>query len=158
MEVLILSWYVLVETRSVVLLTLYASLLYIGTLVAPMFGVIGDRIGHRTALFGTRATYMMLAAIITTLIFAGSLSPVYVFITAALAGLARPSDIGVRSALIAATVPPKSLVGAMSISRMTADSARIMGALVYGTVGLVSTMIILLRWRTAVLPAEAASL
>lgn len=42
MEVLILGWYVLVETGSVVLLTLYASLLYIGTLVAPMFGVIGD--------------------------------------------------------------------------------------------------------------------
>ncbi|MFM9886763.1 MAG: MFS transporter [Burkholderiales bacterium] len=129
MEVLILSWYVLVETGSVVLLTLYASLLYIGTLVAPMFGVIGDRIGHRTVLFGTRATYMMLAAIITTLVFTGLLSPMYVFITTALAGLARPSDIGVRSALIAATVPAESLVGAMSISRMTADSARIMGAL-----------------------------
>ncbi len=129
MEVLILGWYVLVETGSVVLLTLYASLLYIGTLVAPMFGVIGDQIGHRMVLFGTRTTYMVLAAIITILAFTGSLSPMYVFITAAVAGLGRPSDIGVRSALVAATVPPGSLVGAMSISRMTADSARIMGAL-----------------------------
>jgi predicted MFS family arabinose efflux permease len=54
---------------------------------------------------------------------------VYVFIAAALAGLLRTSDIGVRSALVAATVPPDFLIGAMSISRTTADSARIMGAL-----------------------------
>ena len=47
METLILGWYVLVETRSVMLLTVFASLLYIGTLLAPMFGVMGDRIGHR---------------------------------------------------------------------------------------------------------------
>ena len=46
MEVLILGWYVLVETGSVLQLTLYASLLQLGTLVAPMIGVVGDRIGH----------------------------------------------------------------------------------------------------------------
>ena len=130
MEMLILGWYVLVETGSVVLLTLYASLLYVGTLVAPMIGVVGDRIGQRNVLLGTRATYVTLAAIIATLAFTGSLTPLYVFITATLAGLVRPSDIGVRSALVAATMPPEYLVSAMSISRMTADSARIMGALV----------------------------
>jgi MFS family permease len=129
MEMLILGWYVLVETGSVVLLTLYASLLYLGTLVAPMIGVVGDRIGQRTVLFGTRTSYMVLAAIIMTLAFTGTLTPVYVFVSAALTGLVRPSDIGVRSALVAATVPPNCLVSAMSISRMTADSARVMGAL-----------------------------
>jgi predicted MFS family arabinose efflux permease len=130
MEMLILGWYVLVETGSVLLLTLYASLLYIGTLVAPIFGVVGDRIGQRTVLFGTRATYTTLAAIIMLLAFTGSISPLYVFIISAFAGLVRPSDIGVRSALVAATMLPNYLVSAMSISRMTADSARVMGALV----------------------------
>lgn len=129
MEMLILGWYVLVETGSVVLLTLYASLLYIGTLVAPMIGVVGDRIGQRTVLFGTRTIYTILAAIITTLAFTGTLSPLYVFIVSTFTGLVRPSDIGVRSALVAATMPPNYLVSAMSISRMTADSARAMGAL-----------------------------
>ena len=129
MEILILGWYVLVETGSVLLLTLYASLLYLGTLVAPMIGVIGDRVGHRVVLFGTRALYMVIAAIIMTLAFTGNLSPVYVFITAAFTGLVRPSDIGVRSALVAATMPLNYLVSAMSISRITADSARAMGAL-----------------------------
>jgi Na+/melibiose symporter-like transporter len=129
MELLILGWYVLVETGSVVLLTLYASLLYIGTLVAPMFGVLGDRIGQRNVLFGTRLTYTILASIIALLAYTGSLSPLYVFVIATFTGLVRPSDIGVRSALVAATMPPDYLVGAMSISRMTADSARAVGAL-----------------------------
>ncbi len=129
MEMLILGWYVLVETGSVLLLTLYASLLYIGTLVAPMIGVLGDRIGQRAVLFGTRAGYMVLAAVIMALAFTGALTPVYVFIVAALTGLARPSDIGLRGALVAATMPPNYLVSAMSVSRMTADSARVMGAL-----------------------------
>ena len=62
METLILGWYVLVETGSVVLLTLFASLTYIGTLIAPMFGVAGDRIGHRDLLAMMRATYALLAA------------------------------------------------------------------------------------------------
>ena len=62
METLILGWYVLVETGSVLLLTLFASLGYIGTLIAPMFGVAGDRIGHRDLLAMMRTVYAGLAA------------------------------------------------------------------------------------------------
>ena len=49
MEAIILGWYVLVETQSVFMLTVFASLLYLGTLLSPMFGVAGDRIGQRAA-------------------------------------------------------------------------------------------------------------
>ena len=41
METLILGWYVLVETGSVVLLTLFGASLYLGTLVAPFTGIHG---------------------------------------------------------------------------------------------------------------------
>jgi len=129
MEALILGWYVLVETGSVLLLTLFGSLLFVGTLIAPMLGVVGDRIGHRYLLFGMRTIYTVLAATLTTLAFTGVLSPLYVFIIAALMGTVRPSDLGIRGALTAATMPYEHLVGAMSISRTTSDSARIMGAL-----------------------------
>jgi hypothetical protein len=47
----------------------------------------------------------------------------------AVMGLVRPSDIGMRAALVAETMPPDRLVGAMSIQRTTQDSARIAGAL-----------------------------
>ena len=73
METLILGWYVLVETQSVVLLTVFASLTYIGTLIAPMFGVVGDRIGHRDLLAMMRATYAVLAGTLMTLALTGYL-------------------------------------------------------------------------------------
>ena len=57
METLILGWYVLVTTNSVLLLTVYGSLLYVGTLISPMIGVWSDRIGHRNLLAGMRVMY-----------------------------------------------------------------------------------------------------
>jgi MFS family permease len=129
METLILGWYVLVETGSVLLLTLFASLTYIGTLIAPMFGVIGDRIGHRDLLAMMRATYAVLAATLMILALAGHLTPLYVLIIVAIMGLVRPSDLGVRGALVATIMPHDLLVGAISISRTTMDTARIAGAL-----------------------------
>lgn len=129
MENLILGWYVLTETGSVLLLTLYASLQYLGTLISPMFGVVGDRIGQRALLCGMRLVYMVLACAVMILAFANALSPYYVLAIAALMGLVRPSDIGMRSALVGETVPRDVLMSAMSIQRTTQDSARIVGAL-----------------------------
>ncbi len=129
METLILGWYVLVETRSVLLLSLFASLTYVGTLIAPMFGVIGDRIGHRDLLAMMRVSYTVLATILMTLALTGRLNPLDVFIIVAIMGLVRPSDLGVRGALVANIMPHDQLIGAISISRTTMDSARIAGAL-----------------------------
>ena len=50
-------------------------------------------------------------------------------VLAALTGLVRPSDMGLRGALIADTMPPASLTAAMGIARTTSDTARIFGAL-----------------------------
>jgi MFS family permease len=129
METLILGWYVLVETRSVLLLTIFASLQHMGTLLAPMFGVMADRLGHRNVLCTMRAIYATLATTMMICAFAGVLTPVYVFAIAALMGLVRPSDVGMRAALVGTTMSPAQLMGAMSIQRTTQDSARIAGAL-----------------------------
>jgi predicted MFS family arabinose efflux permease len=129
METLILGWYVLVETGSVLLLTLLASLNYVGTLIAPMLGVIGDRIGHRDLLAMMRATYAVLAAALMTLALTGHLTPSYVMVIVAIMGLVRPSDLGVRGALVANIMPHDLLIGAISVSRTTIDTARIAGAL-----------------------------
>ena len=129
METLILGWYVLVETGSVLLLTVFASLGYVGTLAAPMFGVIGDRIGHRDLLAMMRATYAVLATVLMTLALTGHLTPALVFVIAAMMGIVRPSDLGVRGALVATIMPHELLIGAISLSRTTMDTARIAGAL-----------------------------
>lgn len=129
METLILGWYVLVATDSVLLLTLFAALQYGGTLVAPMFGVAGDRAGARSVLCTMRAFYMVQAAMLTGFIYFDALGPVPVFIIGAMMGIVRPSDIAIRYSLVGETIPSKRLVGAMGISRTTTDSARVAGAL-----------------------------
>jgi MFS family permease len=129
METLILGWYVLVETRSVLLLTVFGALYYTGTLVAPMLGVVGDRIGHRNLLCCMRAVYSALAAMLMTLALAGAMTPALALVVAALMGLVRPSDLGVRLALVADNVPREQLVAALGISRTTSDCARVGGAL-----------------------------
>jgi MFS family permease len=129
METLILGWYVLVETGSVLLLTLFASLSYVGTLIAPLFGVAGDRIGHRDLLAVMRAIYAVLAGTLMALALTGYLTPVHVMVIVAVMGLVRPSDLGVRGALVATIMPSDQLIGAISISRTTMDTARIAGAL-----------------------------
>jgi predicted MFS family arabinose efflux permease len=138
MEQLILGWYVLVETRSVFMLTVFASLLYIGTLLAPISGVIGDRIGNRNLLGAMRGLYTVLAATLMTLAFLDAVTPTVVLTIATVLGLVRPSDIGVRAALVGETMPADRLMGAMSIQRTTLDSARIFGALTGA--GLVATL------------------
>lgn len=130
METLILGWYVLVETRSVVLLTLFGSLMYVGTLVSPVVGMLGDRLGLGRVLTGLRLAYACMASVILVFAFIGELHPTVVLCVAAFAGVVRPSDIGMRSALISSTLPAQHLVAALGISRTTQDSARICGALV----------------------------
>ncbi|HJU30051.1 MAG TPA: MFS transporter [Hyphomicrobiaceae bacterium] len=129
METLILGWYVLTETGSVLLLTLFGALQYLGTLASPMFGVVGDRTSHRNLLCGMRAIYCALAGTLMALAFAGTLTPALVCIIATAMGLVRPSDLGVRQALIADYVPAHELTAAMAISRTTSDFARVGGAL-----------------------------
>jgi len=90
---------------------------------------VGDRIGHRDLLAMMRATYTVLAATLMTLALTGNLSPLYVTIIVAVMGLVRPSDLGVRGALVATIMPSNQLIGAISVSRTTMDTARIAGAL-----------------------------
>lgn len=128
-ETLVLGWYILVETGSVLLLTILASLQYLGTLVAPVLGMVGDRIGHRDLLVVLRLTYTVLASTIVVLALTGHLAPLNVMIIVTVMGLIRSSDLGIRSALLADIMPAEQLVGAISLSRTTQDSARIAGAL-----------------------------
>lgn len=129
MENVILGWYILVQTGSVLLLTVFGSLQYFGTLLAPIIGVGGDRVGLRTVQCAMRAIYATLAVTLMLLAFTHALRPLYVFIIVALGGLARPSDMAMRNALVAETMPTDRLMAAMGLARTTSDSARIIGPL-----------------------------
>ena len=129
MEVLILGWYILTATGSVLLLTVYGSLQYAGTLIAPLFGLAGDRLGHRNVLCAMRVVYAALAGLMTGLAALGVLTPVAVLAIATVVGLIRPSDLAMRNALVAETMPADRLMAAMGVARTTSDSARVVGSL-----------------------------
>jgi MFS family permease len=129
MEILILGWYILTATGSVLLLTVYGSLQYAGTLIAPMFGLAGDRLGHRNVLCAMRVVYAALAGLMTLLAVIDVLTPPVVLVIATVVGLVRPSDLAMRNALVAETMPGDRLMAAMGVARTTTDSARVVGSL-----------------------------
>jgi Na+/melibiose symporter-like transporter len=129
MEGVILGWFVLVSTGSVLALAVFGSLQFLGTLISPLFGMAGDRIGNRTLLCLMRATYLAVAAALAMLFLAGLAEPWPVFVLAMVMGLVRPSDITLRNLLVGETMPTDYLMRAMGVSRTTADSARVVGAL-----------------------------
>lgn len=129
MEVLILGWYVLVETDSAFLLALIGVARFGGTLLTPFIGSIADSLPRKGMLIVVRASFATFALILMTLALAGVLAPWQAFVTATLTGLFRPADMMLRQSLIADSVPPKALLNAMAFSRTTLDSARIVGAI-----------------------------
>ena len=129
METVILGWYVITQTGSVVLLTVFGSLQFFGTLAAPIFGVLSDRVGARVMLCLMRSLYVALAALLLMLAATGWLTPVLVLVVAAGTGFVRPNDLVMRNSLIGETIAPAHLVGALGLSRATMDSARMGGAL-----------------------------
>ncbi|MGB3936821.1 MAG: MFS transporter [Burkholderiales bacterium] len=129
MEALILGWYVLTATGSVQQLVIFGALAWLGSLFSPFFGVASDRIGVRALLCATRGIYALLAALLTILALTDTLAPWHVFAISAIAGLLRPSDMGMRNVLVGQTMRPELLMGALGISRTTSDTARIAGAL-----------------------------
>ena len=70
-----------------------------------------------------------MALVIMLLSYFQALTPERVLILSAIVGTIRPSDQMMRNALIAKTLPAAQLMGALGISRMTSESARIAGAL-----------------------------
>ena len=138
METLILNWFVLVATDSVLMTAAFSALAFGGTLLSPFFGVLADRIDRKTMLITMRLTYLALAATVMTLGLTGNVEPWQLFAIAAVSGLLRPSDLVVRHSLIADTFTAAALPNAMGLSRITMDSARIAGSLLGA--GLLSTV------------------
>ncbi|RVT95299.1 MFS transporter [Rhodovarius crocodyli] len=128
METLILGWFVLTSTQSVVWVAGFGALVFSGTLLAPLLGTMGDRIGHRNLLVWMRVTFLLAALCIATLALLDLFTPVMALVAAGLVGLIRPSDVGARSTLTADILPMDMLSGALGISRINTEGARILGA------------------------------
>ena len=129
METIILGWYVLTITDSVLVLTIFASMQWLGTLIAPYLGVLGDRWGRRTMLCLLRASYLTTSIITMSLALTDTLNASIILGISFVIGLVRPSDLVMRNGLIGDTMLGNVLMKAMGVSRTSMDSARIAGAL-----------------------------
>ena len=129
METLILGWYILSETNSVILLTIFGALRFIGTLISPWFGLAGDRWGRRKLMYFMRSFMMLLSVIIMVLGLLDTLNPYHVFVISFFAGLVQPSDIVMRNALIGDSIPATMIMNATSVAKTAQDAARLFGAL-----------------------------
>lgn len=129
MEVLILAWYVLVATDSPLAVAVLGALRFGGTLLSPFVGGIADRFSRKRILLGLRAGFSLAAITLMTLGLSDWLAPWQAFVLVGFTGLLRPVDMMLRQSLIADSLPRELLTGAMSFSRMTLDSARMVGAL-----------------------------
>ena len=147
MEILVLGWYVLVESNSVLMLVVYGALQYSGSLISPFFGIAGDRFGYRSLFMLTRGLYGFLALLIAFLGLFDLLSPTLVIVLASIVGVVRPSDMMMRYALIGQTQPADQITAALGLSRITSDSARIAGAIagasVFAQFGLVAAYVVI---------------
>ena len=129
MEALILGWYIFTTTDSVLMLTAFGALRFLGSLLSPWFGVAGDRWGSRKMMCIIRFSILLLASCIAIFEFSDLLSIYLVFGLATLSGLIQPSDIVLRNSLIGDSIPKELFMKATSFSRISQDSARIFGAL-----------------------------
>src|SRR3981189_236580 len=92
MEGVILGWFVLVSTGSGLAPAVFGSPRFLGTLIPPLCGMAGDRIGNRSLLCLMRATYLAVATALAVLFLAGLAAPVPVVRLAIVMGLGAAPD------------------------------------------------------------------
>lgn len=131
-DLLVLSWYILVETDSPFLVGLLGALRFTGTLLGPIYGIVVDRVDRTRLFVGIRVFMALVAAVMMALVLTGSLEIWHAFLIATAVGLARQFDLVVRQSLLADVVPRESLMNAVGLARSTMDAARITGALAGG--------------------------
>jgi MFS family permease len=128
METLVLGWYIIAETGSAFQTGLVAALRFGGTLLAPFYGVLADRVNRRDMLVVLRLTYAGQSAVLMALALTAVIQPWHAFVLSALGGLVRQAEQVLRQSLIADTVPRDRLMNAAGLARTTQDLARIAGS------------------------------
>ena len=126
MEILILSWYILGQTESPLVLGIFAALRFTGTVIAPFFGVIVDSLGRRRIYIFARISFVILSSSIFILTLFDLLSVIAVLIIAALVGLSRSLDMIVRQSVLPIIVSSSQLQNGVALLRTGRDMTQIL--------------------------------
>ena len=100
--------------------------------LAPLGGVLADRIDKRRALMATQAAAMIQATVLFTLTFTGVVQIWHIMVLAGVLGLISAVDMPVRQSFAAELVPPRDLVNAIALNSASFNAARVLGPAVAG--------------------------
>lgn len=133
MQSVSLPWLVLLLGGSPIALGTVLALQFLpATFLAPLGGVLADRIDKRKALMITQVGAMIEAGILFWLTFSGVIEIWQIMLLAVFRGLISAVDMPVRQSFAAELVPPRDLVNAIALNSASFNAARVVGPAVAG--------------------------
>jgi MFS family permease len=100
--------------------------------LAPLGGVLADRVDKRKTLIAANAVAALQAAMLFALSVTGVVEIWHVFLLALLAGFVNAVEMPVRQAFVAELVPREDLVNAIALSSASFNLSRVVGPAVAG--------------------------
>jgi predicted MFS family arabinose efflux permease len=100
--------------------------------LAPLGGVLADRVDKRKILMVAQVVAMLQASILFTLTVTGTVEIWHVMVLATMLGFVSAVEMPVRQAFAAELVPPRDLVNAIALNSASFNLARVIGPAVAG--------------------------
>jgi MFS family permease len=101
-------------------------------LLSPFTGTIADRFNRRSILVGTQVCSMLLAFVLSALVFTGRVQPWHLPVLAAMLGMVNALDVPARQAFVVEMVGKDDLLNAIALNSSMFNSARILGPMLAG--------------------------
>lgn len=101
-------------------------------LVAPLGGIVADRMNRHRVVIGTQIASMVLAGILAGLTLSGKVQVWHIFVLAALLGVVNAFDIPGRQAFLVDMVGKEDLMNAIALNSSMFNGARIIGPAIAG--------------------------
>jgi MFS family permease len=133
MQTIAESWLVYRKTGSPLLLGAagFASQFPV-FLVAPLGGIVADRLNRQRLVIGTQISSMILAAIFAILTLTGVVQVWHIFVLASLLGVVNAFDIPARQSFLVDMVGKEDLMNAIALNSSMFNGARIVGPAISG--------------------------
>lgn len=127
------SWLVYTLTKSAVLLSLVSTIQFLPVMFFSLFaGVMIDRFSKKKVLIGTQTVSMLLAIILSVLVFTKTIQYWHILILAAILGITNTIDMPTRQSFMIELAGKEDLMNAISLNSAVFNLARIIGPAIGG--------------------------
>jgi MFS family permease len=135
MQNIAMYWLVLQLTNSAVAVGVLSFARFApAAVLAPFAGTLADRLDNRRTVMATQVVQMVLASLLTILVFGGGVRPWHMYGVAALMGTVHCLDAATRANLTYQLVGRQELSNAVALNNTLFNAARVGGPVVGGVV------------------------